>query len=497
MPNNWYGNNAKTRATEVEKLQQTPVEYLPPNDTTRTDERCAAGIDSVATLQTLLAEAFEEDADVCLEAADSCSLEELRDIVDLSLWAGQLLLQHGAETQRVEQSIHQLGTALGCDWLDILVSPNAIIVSNSARDEFRTKVRRVVRFGGVNMSLMADVLALIQRVIDGQLDRHQVRQHLQQIDHQPRYYGRWTVAGMIGLACAAFSQLFGGDIYVFCTTFMAAAVAMFIRQELMRHYFNNLLNVTLTAFVAGTLAAAAGSLGFTQQPEIALAASVLLLVPGVPLINSIDDLVHGQIVAGLVRGATGGLVSLSIAVGLTLAIGAQGWTNLWSTLTPPGSLLVDAFWSGLAAIGFAMLFNVPRRALVACALCGAAGHAVRTALIHGTHGLLATIEVATLVAAICIGFVARTLERRSSIPASIYAIPAVIPMVPGTYAFGTMIALLQVAGLLDGVALVAGDVTDVVVLVHVNALKTALICGALAVGLKTPVLLFGRQKPVV
>ncbi len=37
--------------------------------------------------------------------------EALRDVIDLALWAGQLLLQHGAESEQIEQTIHRLGTA--------------------------------------------------------------------------------------------------------------------------------------------------------------------------------------------------------------------------------------------------------------------------------------------------------------------------------------------------------------------------------------------------
>ena len=38
-------------------------------------------------------------------------------------------------------------------------------------------------------------------------------------------YNRWTVVVLVGLGCAAFSRLFGGDWPVFLVTFVAAAVA--------------------------------------------------------------------------------------------------------------------------------------------------------------------------------------------------------------------------------------------------------------------------------
>src|SRR5690606_18535215 len=45
--------------------------------------------------------------------------EVLRDVIELSLTVGQVLLQSGAQSKRVEQTVHALGTALGANWLDI------------------------------------------------------------------------------------------------------------------------------------------------------------------------------------------------------------------------------------------------------------------------------------------------------------------------------------------------------------------------------------------
>ncbi len=81
----------------------------------------------------------------------------MRDIVDLALWAGQLQLQYGTDTERAESTIHHLGTGLGCDWLDASISSDAIIITTISDKEFRTRVRRLVRFGGVNMNIVAAV----------------------------------------------------------------------------------------------------------------------------------------------------------------------------------------------------------------------------------------------------------------------------------------------------------------------------------------------------
>ena len=157
--------------------------------------------------------------------------DDLRDVIDLSLWAGRLLLQHGAASQRVEETIHHLGTGLGCDWMDILISPNAIIITASSGQEFRTKQRRVVRLG-VNMWVVTAVTDLSFRVTAGQLDHHQLRQALNHIDQQPAQYNRWLIVGMVGLACAAFSRLFGGDWPVFGITFWPQPVPCSLARNL-------------------------------------------------------------------------------------------------------------------------------------------------------------------------------------------------------------------------------------------------------------------------
>lgn len=249
--------------------------------------------------------------------------EELRDVIDLALWAGQLLLQNGAEAERVEETVHRLGTALGCDWLDVLVSPNAIIVTTTSGPEFRTKVRRVVGMR-VDMTVLSAVNRLSRRVESGELNRFQVRSELKRISSMPPHYNRWLVAALVGLACASFSRLFGGDLAVFGVTFVASAAAMIVRQELARRHSNNLLTAIVTAFVAGLIASTATVFRWSDSPQVALSAAVLLLIPGVPLINAAEDLIKGHLVIGLVRGASGVLVSLAIALGLLLAMTLAG-----------------------------------------------------------------------------------------------------------------------------------------------------------------------------
>lgn len=256
------------------------------------------------------------------EHKPALAAEALRDAIDLSLWTGQMLLEDGATSRRVEETVHHVGTGLGCDWLDILVSPGALIITASSGQEFRTKMRRVTHMG-VDLGRVTALSSLSRRVNTGELDRFQVRAELDRISRMP-HYNRWLVMGMAGLACASFSRLFGGDWPIFGLTFGATATAMWVRQELIRHFFNPLLAVIMAAFTASLIAGSGIVLQFSPQPEIALTATVLFLIPGVPLISAAQDLIRGNMAMGLARGMTGLLITLAIALGLLLAVWVLG-----------------------------------------------------------------------------------------------------------------------------------------------------------------------------
>nr|WP_028772569.1 threonine/serine exporter family protein [Shewanella waksmanii] len=150
------------------------------------------------------------------------------------------------------------------------------------------------------------------------------------------------------------------------------------------------------------------------------------------------------------------------------------------------SLINDAIFSAIPAVGFAMVFNVPRRYLGYCAIAGALGHSTRTLLMHFNL----PIEWATFIAAAIVGLLTIQFAKRHLAPPLMYAVAAIIPMVPGTYAFNTVIALVQLSML----PTVTTELLDSVIS---NGLKTVFILGALAVGLAMPSLLYYRSRPVV
>ncbi|TFH91471.1 hypothetical protein ELS82_11395 [Vibrio ouci] len=148
-------------------------------------------------------------------------------------------------------------------------------------------------------------------------------------------------------------------------------------------------------------------------------------------------------------------------------------------------LLNDMFFAAIPAVGFALVFNVPQKALVYCALGGAIGHGSRYLMMH--FGI--PIEWATFFAAIIVSMVGIHWSARFLAHPKVFTVAALIPMVPGVFAFKAMIALVELNN--------QGYSPELVAMLMENFLKAMFIIAGLAVGLAMPGLLFYRRKPIV
>lgn len=104
-------------------------------------------------------------------------------------------------------------------------------------------------------------------------------------------------------------------------------------------------------------------------------------------------------------------------------------------------VLGDALFAGVAAIGFSAISRPPRRAYLWCALIAAVGHSFRYILLQS--GIHMHIVAATTLAALLIGILSVLLSPKTRVPAETYLFPALLPMIPGIYAYKTFGGLVM------------------------------------------------------
>lgn len=150
-------------------------------------------------------------------------------------------------------------------------------------------------------------------------------------------------------------------------------------------------------------------------------------------------------------------------------------------------IVEDGLFAAMAAIGFATISNPPRGAYFYCALIAAVGHVVRFVFMHNVIGEIHIIS-ASFIAALVVGLLAVMLAPHAKFPAETCFFPALLPMIPGMYAYRTVEAL---------VLCLASDSNEVdynhyFYLFSSNGLVCTFIVFGLVIGATIPIFLFKK-----
>jgi len=241
--------------------------------------------------------------------------EETQQIGSVLIETGALLMSSGASTHRTRITLDRMAHGLGYG-IELLITHRALMLTIIEKDQqhFFSRLKRTSPHG-VNFRIVSGISHLSWNVLEQNWSIAQISDELNRLKSLP-HYPRLVVLGLVGMAGAAFCNIFGGGYIEMMVAFTATVSGLFIRQEAHRVKFNPYLCVFFAAFTASFIAGLAEHFQIGADPDKAFATSVLFLVPGVPLINSVTDLLDGNIQNGMVRAMNGLMIAFSIAMGL-------------------------------------------------------------------------------------------------------------------------------------------------------------------------------------
>ena len=196
----------------------------------------------------------------------------------------------GATCVRIEKNVGRIAAALGVD-CELTVMPAQVEVSVCEPGTPHTVVAaRRVKGAGINFDANARLSRLSWAIADGRVDYAGALARLEEIKHL-RPTGQWEVLALASLANAAFCRLFGGDAAAMAVVFVATLAGFRLKQIMLADGHDLRMTVLCAAFFSASISAGAALFGWGSTPEIALATSVLYLIPGVPYINAASDLI--------------------------------------------------------------------------------------------------------------------------------------------------------------------------------------------------------------
>jgi uncharacterized membrane protein YjjP (DUF1212 family) len=242
------------------------------------------------------------------------SYNELKDIAVFIARYATCLLASGVHTSRVIRNSCRIGVSFG---VSVKMSTFQKTIVLSIYDEESANVyTEVVEIGALPISFEfnSELSSLSWDAYDNHLSLAELWERFNKIISKPKMSPHFVLL-LVGLANASFCRLFGGNWVAVGVVLFATLAGFFTRQQMQRRGINHFFVFTASAFVASMCASVALLLDATA--EIAIATSVLYLIPGVPLINGVIDVVEGHTVTGCSRLIQAFLLVICIAAGLS------------------------------------------------------------------------------------------------------------------------------------------------------------------------------------
>jgi uncharacterized membrane protein YjjP (DUF1212 family) len=383
----------------------------------------------------------------------------VQQVLDLCMQVGGVLLSSGESAEETTATIVRIAAAAGLPTVDVDITFTSItLCCHRGNAAAPMTSMRLIRYRTLDLSRLAQVKRIAERVENGQLTVRAAERALDAAIRAPHPYPRWVAtAGWGGLA-ASIAVLLGAEpmtaVVAFVVTALIDRTGRLLGRWELPAFFQQ---VTGGVFATGAtlLLFAAGVFGADTRPSLVVAAGVTVLLSGLSVVGTVQDAIGGYYVTAAGRAAEIMLLSAGLLTGVVLAlkVGLAFGVNL--QVAEPLAPDVGRFGLAVAAAGvgaacYALAGYAPPRALLAAGAAGAAGWATYGATVQlAAFGPVA----ATGLAAVVVGAAAGLLRRRGGVGPLVVTLAGITPLLPGLAAYRGFYQL-SVEGVADGLVTV-------------------------------------------
>ena len=264
-------------------------------------------------------------------------MNESRKVLELTTRIGEVLLKNGGEIFRVQETMQRIAKAYGVEGFHVSVLANGIFASieedgrqicqqlqvgNGEKDSDDLVVASQIRYiplSSIHLGRVAAVNNLSREIVAKKYTMEEARKKIEEIDKIP-FTNNLLQIFVSGLGSGAFCYLLGGSLIDSLASFLSGILLWCFVLYLSKKGANKImLNILSSALVTLT-----GILMFHyvfgENMDKIIIGSIIPLLPGVPLTNSIRDFLNGDYLSGTIRMIDAVLVACCIALGVGVVL---------------------------------------------------------------------------------------------------------------------------------------------------------------------------------
>jgi len=246
------------------------------------------------------------------------------DVTDLILLAGQLILENGGETFRVEETMVRMALAGGANSVDVFAIPQGIFCTINGGLQTHTRVVRIYS-RGFNLAKVLEVNRISRQLSAGILTVETAYNELLKVDGLPRRYPAGVRLLSGAMVSAGFSYLLGAQVCAFIAAGITGLLVMLVMEFLERKEILYFVSLAIAGVITTIANLAVKRYWPFVQFDLAIIGSMMVLIPGLAITSSVRDALFEDLVSASIRGVEAFGVALSIASGVGSVLTLYLW----------------------------------------------------------------------------------------------------------------------------------------------------------------------------
>ena len=237
--------------------------------------------------------------------------------IDCCLLAGRLMMEAGAETYRVEDTMERMAETQKLSATHSFVTPTGIIFTPGS--PHHTKLIRI-KSRTTDLEKVALVNDVSRKLSAHEYTLEEAYARLQAIEKSNVMFPLWLQIIAAAIASGCFLVLYEGvwsDVPIAIFAGGAGFIIATLMQELTKVSF---FAEFIAALAIGLIGFGAIHIGFGTELDKIVIGSVMPLVPGLLITNAVRDLMAGHFVSGLSKGAEAFLTAFAIGAGVAFVL---------------------------------------------------------------------------------------------------------------------------------------------------------------------------------
>lgn len=349
----------------------------------------------------------------------------------------ELLHRNGTPSHRFERVMAKIAKSVGVYGV-FLYTPTSVIAALGEGAEERTFLRRVDS-GSIDADKLIRFDDILDRLGEGAISVTQAESELRFADRAPAPFSHFATLLACGIACGAVAIFFQGGWREMALSAVLGSAIFSLELLVGKLQWESGLVPPLSGFMVGMVSLAMAHWYPPIDYRLVTLSALIVLLPGFAITTSLTELACGHLSSGVARlaGASALLLTLMMGVALAMRVGGD-----WRSLSVSGSEPLPG-WMQWVALGiapgcFCILFRVRFSRWAIVFLAAIAGF-----LSAKLFGAAWGVEVGSFMGALVVGCISNLYARIRDRPALVPLAPGMIILVPGSFGFRSLTAMLE------------------------------------------------------